>query len=244
MASVQLKKLFPILKKFSKIENVPAMLYPNELLPKSNYNKFEIEDLPGNYFLLRKSKNPPQSKSDDVRVDEIYSDGKDLFGLSNNLVGIYKIEHLKCVPIKDEKNYNANWNEGDPVLEPKDIVWEIDERASPIFLPIEHLHNAPFPYDKPKQIKGEKQLVTQSIVGVILVKHFPTKCNFWHFEFLVKEGKEEGGKEIKRNKVSTNDWRDDAAKSLLKITLKNIAKREIHPQEIFDIPAQVYCAVA
>jgi hypothetical protein len=198
--------------------------------------------------LLRKSLNPSKPYSDNIRVDEICENARDLFGLSSNLYGIYQVEHLKYTPKKEEKTYSAYWEEGHIPLPSSEILFEIDSNSAPIYFSLFDLHRVLFPIDnKPSEEKVpvlkegkkkmEKQIILKQIEGEISVKHYPTNCNFWHFELEVKE---EGGKIIKRKNVKTEDWKDEAAKSFIKLTLKEIGQRSININEVDIISKELY----
>ncbi|MBI2269016.1 MAG: hypothetical protein HYU69_01520 [Bacteroidetes bacterium] len=210
------------------------MLYPDELLPKPHYKGIDSDKLTPKSFLLRKSLNPPDPYNEEIRVDEIFDKGKELFGLSENLFGIYTLEHLKYVASKDkEKNYHSPWQVGDSVIKAEAVIFTIEENPAPIFFPVIAIHNVPFPIEKKISVQGNANPQTKKISGRIYVQHSPSKCNFWHFELRITEPDNNGEKEIKRNSTNTGDWRDEAAKSFLKFTLKIIGQRSVND---YDTP--------
>lgn len=155
------------------------MNYPLELLPKNNYKIIITEDLPPEAVIIR-------TTDEKVVLDElgkipekyIVKSGseKQVFDLSVNLYGVYKLEHIK-IQIKKDSGIDNKWAEGDECLDNIDkSSFELNESKSAIFFSVFDIHNEKIPYIK--EINGQ----TSDFEATCKVKHEPTVSNFWHFE--------------------------------------------------------------
>lgn len=202
------------------------MDYPKELLPKSNYKLISTDELNNNFSLIRKSKKSKKDSIDnigDVRLDAICEEEREreVFGLSFNLFGIYKIEHIKITI--ENRGYHDYWNPEQEPLSIDEISFSLDNEAFPIFFLILNLHNIDFPYEK--TIKNKH---TESLTGTCRIEHKPTKCNFWHFELSIYSS------ENNYIKYNSSLWKKKISKYILKSILKIDASTKTPKTIILD----------
>lgn len=223
-------------------------MYPAELLPQEIYKIILSELLPKKSYLQRKSLQPPQNPlPPKIRIDEVCREKKDLFGLSCNLHGKFKLENLKFVADKkDSLGYNEYWKEGDKVLADKDIKYTVTSDTYAVFLgEIITVHGQKFPYSKSIETKEKVKVdgkektkttfVTTPFNGKILVVHRPTRCNFWHFEIIILD---QDNNEILRNKAQ--EWAKSAADAHIDFLIKHFGKRD-EPSDFDEVKPAIYC---
>ncbi len=209
------KHLFFLIKKRKKLNE--DMIYPCELLPKENYTIIKTENLPDNCCLIRRSLKDKDYTFDnmgEVRIDAICNteDEHDMYGLSNNLLSIFKRHHINYRVLTDEHKNNAYWNEGDSTPAIVNIKFEYLQNNPPIFFKVNELHDKDFPYEPPLKNKNNTNK-TNKIIGKCKVIHKPTKCNYWHFELNFFDVNET------LIKKTSSVWKIEAAKFFIKTYL-------------------------
>lgn len=205
------------------------MNYPLELLPKINYKKIITEELPEESVIIR-------TTDEKVILDElgkipekyIVKSGseKQVFDLSVNLYGVYKLEHIKIQVIKGS-GLDEEWKEGDSCLtEVEQDKFEINENKDAIFFLVFDINNKEIPYQK--EINGK----TSDYEAICKVIHKPTVGNFWHFEVSYME---ESGNIIQ---YGGSGWHKKLRSSIIRSFLKLHAKTSI--QNEYSINEEIY----
>lgn len=205
------------------------MTYPDELIPQNNYKLIDIDEISDSSHIVRRSLVNQESTYDaigNVRCEALINEDEErfLFGLSSNLLGIYKIEYLKFNPGKKHNNY---WQLGADTN--KKIQYTLYKNPFPIFFKISLIHNIPFPYETPN-----RKNKTISITGRCCLLHKPTCANFWHCELTFFDNCNN------QIKTSNSKWKLKAAKSFIRMTLKVIAFNKSETPPEIEIPAAVY----
>lgn len=201
------------------------MSYPSELLPKSNYKKIITEELPQDSVIIR-------TTDEKVVLDElekipekyIVKSGseKQVFDLSVNLYGVYRLEYIKIQPIKGS-GLDNEWKEGDFCLtEVEQDKFEVQENKEAIFFLVFDIHNTEIPYKK--EINGQ----TSDFEAICKVIHKPTVGNFWHFEVSYNE---ESGNIIQ---YGGSSWQKRLRSSIIRSFLKLHAKISIQNEDTIN----------
>jgi hypothetical protein len=219
------------------------MDYPSCLLPKRNYKLIKSKFLPKESYLIRRSKKSiPESFDDnnDIRIDALIEKPIELFGLSWNILGVFKEEHLKYRVKKD-----VDWKPCMKKINIFDIKSEIVPNAFPLYLRIWDVHTKRFPYNNPvrqyetgKRLKLKREELEEfknkELKGFLHILHKPKLVNYWHFEFEFKDEE----KNVIEKKSS--EWKKRAANSAFSSLLKNHVKARCSKYEKLKIHSFVY----
>lgn len=213
--------------------------YPEELLPKAGYQIIPTSKLPSGSYLARRSFNI-RTNSSDIRADELLPHSVDRKGItkinyralidySTSLWGVFNKNHIKFRPT--DAKQTSGWKPGDELLKAKNIKFDLEKPAIPIFFPIDSIHNCDFPY---KKTNGKN---TEIFQGKVEVEHAPTKCNYWHYIFKMFS---EDGVEIKSG--LSKAWVKDGVKTFYKFTFK-IAATKTTPKASALISKEIYVSL-
>lgn len=201
------------------------MSYPLELLPKINYKKITTEELPKEAVIIRTTDEKvildELGKISDKYIVKSGSE-KQVFDLSVNLYGIYKLEHIKIQP-KKGSGLDDEWKEDDTCLtEVAQDKFEINENKEAIFFLVFDIHDKKIPYNK--EINGQ----TSDFEAICKVIHKPTIGNFWHFEVSYKE---ESGNMIQ---YGGSSWQKKLRGSIIRSFLKLYATTSVQKEYIIN----------
>jgi hypothetical protein len=147
------------------------MIYPEHLLPKSNYKIIQLQtDELNSCTLVRhtSSKDLFLIGTTTIDPDKLQIQSNHLKDLSTNLLGLFKLDDI-CIKITNDMFLNL-WNVGEEVSETPmiDRDFLLDNDRGCFFFKIMEILNLELP-----------QIQNQSILFNVI--HTPTKCNFWHF---------------------------------------------------------------
>ena len=162
------------------------MNYPEELLPFKYYKKI-TSNLTGHYICrTTPNKNLIHPNTGLLRDEVLFGNSShECFDYSTNLIGYFQTEHKYITLIGEEKRYfREYWNFKENVKTPifnKDFNY--DKKRGLIYFLIDKIHKSiKIPY-----IKGTEQ----EAIATAIIKHTPTRSNFWHFSirWLDKDNK-------------------------------------------------------
>lgn len=229
------------LRKWLKCKMVKVPSYPETLLPQQGYKQVVIDQLAGDYILVRQSSLPSEKLIDDngglyaesLLPEPFESNLKQLYGWSCFLLGIFQKEHIH-IKVKNGDR-TKNWNYVDSCAIPNDNEIEMNT-LPPLFLLVKDVHNKDFPYPNPQQQNSKDTKKTTKLIGKCAVEHKPSNCNFWHFQFKFNN------QENDHIKNGDSGWKKDAARSFITMTLKHLLTHK-SPQSFPTIPEAAYCSV-
>ncbi|OYU67915.1 MAG: hypothetical protein CFE22_02570 [Cytophagaceae bacterium BCCC1] len=155
------------------------MIYPNELLPQSDYKLIDFESLDclsDLIVLCRQTKDSnfiafDSDNSEIIKSEYISIETDHLRDFSTNLFGIFNENHFGIEWSKNAKTDGMfdNWEENNEIVNP---VFEehfyINPKKSAFFLKLNDFQNKFIPNDQNDEILSK-------------VIHTPCNCNFWHF---------------------------------------------------------------
>lgn len=149
-------------------------VYPKHILPSSKYCIIEQNDLlsQSGLVLIRHIESKDvvykADNSDMLHPGCIKIQSDHLRDLSNNLLGIFKVEDIFYGIVKDYRNYYCDlWNGNTDGLMPSDKECFKDNDRGFYFIPVDGLLNFELP-----EVQKQK--------CHFMIFHTPTKCNFWH----------------------------------------------------------------
>ncbi|MBL4649353.1 MAG: hypothetical protein JKY03_06435 [Aureispira sp.] len=237
-------------------------IYPTEIIPQKSYKFIAIDRLNEveGILLARTSLESEEDTFDEehgyLREGAFVRNDKDVFGLSMNFMGgEFNEDHVKFKTTDDGSKY---WEEKEDVNFSLygSCYQELEETKPCILYLLKDLHNIKIPYEKKADKNFKKQLKVAEnefdldfsvptntkdplidVEAVGFIEHKPTKLNFWHVEFHVKDC---FMKRVDRNKVKIKKdalgipttWAGLVSAFLIeKIFLKKY-KKKIVPTEI------------
>lgn len=172
------------------------MRYPKRLLPKRRYKIINVDKFPNDTYLLRKSEceQIQIEKSVDPKCIAKNPDHW-VNGLSSSLLGVFRKKDIGYIT-KEEA-----WEHCAKIKKQREINFDYIESSIPIYLSVKSIHNKTFPYEHSDRVKLENKhlqkisgnrvlynrLLLEKFTGSCKVIHKPTLGNFWHFEIIFKD---------------------------------------------------------
>lgn len=174
--------------------------YPRNLVPKGGFRKeIQIADLvtEGPIGIVRRSLKSSKAETFDkfgtVREDALIGHRREIPELSLNLLGgRFILSHICYSCVKDAAKY---WDGIETHLWIRYFKWVTYKKPSiPIFFFLDDLHNKTFPYYRTDDKEVRKLLKSLQIdpeitgsqakfYGASIIKHAPSRLNYWHIEF-------------------------------------------------------------
>jgi hypothetical protein len=206
------------------------MNYPQEILPNTNF-KF-IDCSLSDYYLIRTINTNNQElfwdkETNSLVIKYVCSPEERIDDLSMSLLGIYNIGHIYIDLTKEGKIKYGEYCEPDEIVDSPEFEIDFINNTDKHFwcAPINKLDNTPFDYTRGKD----------PFKATCIVKHTPTKWNFWHFSlrWITDLGPLEDLEEKLRSKVARRIGH------AARVTISHFAI--IHVPEHPIIPANFYC---
>jgi hypothetical protein len=240
--------------------------YPKDIIPSSEYvQDFEIDsliDFGHNYCIVRRSNKSDDETFDEygqVREDAIIASLGRVHGNSMNLLGYFKTKYI-CYNQPNEAGKSWKKATDEKLWETYKSQLTYIKNSTPIFYNLKDIHKQPIPYKRPlSSDKGFKKFIEELPIkgkiegGVAFcdghshIVHVPTKLNYWHIEFHVKDIQ---GKPLKKTKnetltlaeimdIDNQHWQDQLAYKAFIELLVTKAKKSIGT--IFpEVPSSLY----
>lgn len=199
--------------------------YPESFLPKSNYKFIDNNSLASSPSLVLvrhiEGKDVIMGDTGIISPSSIIIQSDHLRDLSNNLLGMFRVDDVKYGVSKEYSSYDDLWNPGDEIVCPKEGEYFYDETRRYYFILISEL----------MQCDGIEK---DASVWKFRLFHTPTRRNFWHvsIRLINEEGLEVSQTMLSKNKKN-KIWK--AAKDML---VSQIVK--IEEQDYLPIPESAY----
>ena len=220
--------------------------YPLSILPKSQYiQRINIDKLYRDISLIivRRSDKPKEEVFNKFGImrEDVITRG-DIPGMSMNLLGgKFKYEHIRFNPVGEAAK---TWTNNEKIFysQYRKCV-NLLPLTTPIFFEISNLHNIDFPYPRSKDKDLEKLMNALQIEpiesdgkfelhGKSSISHEPTRLNYWHVEFQIRDFENKLIEKIK------STWQKDAASMALKHLISINASLEC--PHISEIPKSYF----
>ena len=146
-------------------------MYPKALLPQQHFKKIQnINDIKEGYLIHFTETKDNKDENGKVKLECVVRQTDHLRDYSNNLLGIFEIDHIYLYIQGDQKeDFNSLWEEGVEVSSPKhpkDFANNYDRGFFFLFISDIQSH-------KVKYNDGAEEVECT-------ILHTPTKSNFWH----------------------------------------------------------------
>ena len=202
-------------------------IYPKHILPYPQYHFMEQEDLlsQSGLVLIRHIESDKVQWIDYSNVlhpDCIQIQSDHLRDLSNNLLGIFKVDDIYYGINKDcRHSYCALWEENTMGLMPADNECFKDDGRGFYFISIDKLIKCDLPEVENQQCH-------------FMIFHTPTKCNFWHISIRLLNS---SGQEISTLNL-TDKKKRKIWKSARDFLITDVISKEINSN--YKIPNSLY----
>lgn len=205
-----------------KLRKKPA--YPLRLLPYPHYKLIKFDDFFNEFYLIRyinKGRTPRTKKEICDRASEIYDVSTFKNGMSMSLVSVYKKTDVLFDPNHDKQlGYDAPWN-FDGAKKPDELNYNYRYRGYVGIKVVDVLNfKIPLEQENRKGILVKKQFCLE-------LGHYPTKCNFWHCMFYLREWVDDG----KPLNLSVN-YSNKKASLLMEHAVTPIAELSVLPRYV------------
>jgi hypothetical protein len=163
------------------------MIYPQHLLPQSEYKIIDWSDALRPFYLLRSVPTADfwDQETDSVRVKYVNDNGRDkLKDYSVNLFGVFTKNDVAIVFNNNEQKayFTDDWTPATQVNAPQSTDFQVLESFGCFYYLINTIQDFPQPF-KMNGIPGH--------YAKCYVCHTPTNSNFWHFSVRWKIGSED-----------------------------------------------------
>lgn len=204
--------------------------YPARLLPKSNYRFIPTESLHNNgLVLIRHIESSQTLFYEGTNIIDpvcIHIQSDHLRDLSNNLLGVFRVEDTHLGIVKEYSNeFTANWDGVSDCIAPEKHQFFVDNDRGYYFIPLDKILGLSIPGSQ----DGTE-------IYRFIALHTPTKCNFWHISIRVinSQGEEIGTSNNIGEKKKKRIWKTvrDA------LVLKNIIQTD--PPRYSTLPSIIY----
>lgn len=202
-------------------------IYPKHIIPYPQYRFIEQNEMlsQSGLVLIRHVESDKVCHIDNSNIlhpDSIQIQSDHLRDLSNNLLGVFKIDDIFYGIIKEHRDlYCSLWEDGSMGLVPTNDKCFKDTNRGYYFIPIDNLLKFNLPKVQEQQCH-------------FMIFHTPTKCNFWHISIKLLNNENQ--------EISTLDFNEKKKRKIWK-SAKDFLIQDIITQEIksySELPKHIY----